>query len=347
MANRQIYQLDAKTLDLTNVIPVQDASGLIEVGKSSLLDLQNIIVKQSVEDAVVEGIDTGTTAVLIYGINVVVTADTYNFCARLPLPVKGKKTTVVNTNTYGLSVRIFPSLPGGKINGVVDGYFEIPADSLPYDFICYENPAPGNWGTTQRQTSTSNIITLNEWTVPHIQGIHDYYVGTDTGYDEGGSGHGGGILGNGSMYLIPDGPTYWRSVDAVAGLTTLRVYTNIVEGDLSGYDSIIPYFVTGYKYLPNGFTYGQRTGAFLYSTIADSNDPPYQTVYGAPVGLLNTPPHIGDTGTYICEMPGYNEPIGLPGTLPVYSRFYYICGIEIPAGAVTKDYSFKFELEYV
>lgn len=300
--------------------------------------------KQNVQDTILDGIDTGTTSVLIYGVNVIVTANTNDFCTRLPLtPVKGKKVTVINTNTSGVSARIFPSVDGGKINGVVDGYFDVPPDSLPYDFVCYENPNPGYWGTSQRSSNATNTITYDEWTISHVSGVTDNYVGTDNFID---SFHGAGTDGNGNLYLIPSGSTYWKSLDVVANLTKIRVYTNIVEGDIPFPQNISVYLVLGYKNVPNGSTTTQVLVGFINSTIEETNNPPNQVAYGAPVGLFNTPPNIGDTGTYTVEILS-GAPVGLAGTNPVYSRFYFIFGVDIHESAVTKDYKFRFEIEYI
>jgi hypothetical protein len=341
MANRQIYQLDTRILDLTDVIPVQDASGSDEMGKVTIQDLQDVVLKQTVETITVQGVDTGTTAVLIYGINVVDTATGSDFCARLPLtPLKGKSVIVVNTSA--IPVRIFPSVDGGKINGIVDGYFDVPADSLPYTFVCYENPNPGYWGTTSRPTSNLSTLTYPEVTVSHTQGGGDsYYVGVDTMTI---SGVGSGIDQQGNLTLTP-ASTYWKSENMIATGTMLRVYTNIVASDFNGYQNGINVGINGaFKTAENGSTSGTRGSNTItqYCVYDPSN---YEYCNTVPTGsTLNSPVEIGDAGTYYVEFPTIYADLGLGGT---YSRYYYTFNAYIDSACATKDYKFRFELDYV
>jgi hypothetical protein len=341
MANRQIYQLDTKSLDLTDVIPVQDEYGNNEMGKTSLSDLQNVVLKQTVETITVEGVDAGTTAVLIYGINVVTASTIGDFCARLPLtPLKGKSVIVVNTSN--IPVRIFPSVDGGKINGVVDGYFDVPADSLPYTFICYENPNPGYWGTTSIPSSNINTLTYPEVTVSHTQGGGDsYYVGVDTMTI---SSLGAGIDINGNLTLTPPS-TYWKSENMVAIATKVRVYTNILSSDFNNYSDNITVGINGaHKTAVNGTTSGSR-GSYFIEKYCVYNPATYDYCNIVPTGsTLNSPVEIGDAGTYYIEFKTVNADLGLGGE---FSRYYYTFNAYINSGCATKDYKFRFELDYV
>ncbi len=99
---------------------------------------------------------TGTTAAttttyMEYAYNVITTASATAYAARLPNPpTKGKSCTIINTS--GFPIVIYPSVTGGSINDVVDGNAVIPSDNMPYEFICYENPAPGSWSVILSQT---------------------------------------------------------------------------------------------------------------------------------------------------------------------------------------------------
>jgi hypothetical protein len=140
MPNSQINELSATTASLSAVIPIQDATGASEVGKVSVRDLQSVVLRETPTTITLQGTDSTTTARLVYGTNVISTssASSTNYCARLPLTIQlGRTISVVNSS--GTTARIFPSATGGKINGVVDGYFDIPSNNVTYTFICYEN----------------------------------------------------------------------------------------------------------------------------------------------------------------------------------------------------------------
>lgn len=86
----------------------------------------------------------GTTLVLDYGVNVVITSTGTNYACRLPLPTTGKRVVVVNRSLFPIS--LFPSMAGGQINNyTINAPAIIPPDGRAYDFICIENPLPGAW----------------------------------------------------------------------------------------------------------------------------------------------------------------------------------------------------------
>jgi hypothetical protein len=344
MANRQIYQLNTRTLDLTDVIPVQDASGSDEMGKTTLQDLQNLLVKQEVmDDTVLQGTDTGTTAVLIYGINVVTASTTGDFCARLPLtPVKGKKVTVINTSGY--KARIFPSVDGGKINGVVDGYFDVPNDSLPYDFVCYENPNPGYWGTSQRPSNAFTTISTPEITVTHAgTGQTSFW-----GFDQNGSyqnGFGGYYNGN----LVLTSPNIYTTLNVPATCVGVRAYSNIVVGDFDQNSNDHINITMGIVFVAD---FGGGASAYLNGgnegnfTKYGAN---YNTTIVGAANTLNSPPLIGDAGTMIntLDLLGtvYSQQLGVNNLN--LSRSYYTFGMTIPQTLAAKDYKFRFEIDYI
>jgi hypothetical protein len=346
MANRQIYQLDTKTLDLTDVIPVQDESGNNEMGKATLQDLQNLLVKQDVQDVTLNGTDTGTTAVLIYGINVVTVSDTNDFCARLPLtPVKGKKVTVINTSNY--KARIFPSVDGGKINGVVDGYFDVPADSLPYDFVCYENPNPGYWGTSQRPSNAVSTISTPEIVVHHAGTGATHFWGVDNitgGYYNGFGGSSSG--GN----LVLNNPGIYKSENFQGTYVAVRAYSNIVVEDFDQGSSDYINITMGTTYLVE-FN-GDITGANWSGTEGQfSKYGVFGPTTAVPAGTLYSPPEIGDVGTLITDLQILSCPdngcvqIGINDIN--LTRNYYTFGMNIPQSLAAKDYKFRFEIDYI
>ena len=184
---------------------------------------------------------TNTTTYSNYGINVISTASSQSYCLRLPqTPTQGKTVTLVNKS--GINVLVFPSVIGGNINGVIDGYLVIPSDGKSYSFDCYENPLPGGWSVTNVNASsttiTSGVINYNYTSsAGHIAFINDSikvsgssfgntnaYDGLNTPqYTIGSSinAFGGGYI-FGSIY--PDtiiGQNVWKSIDSIQVLTNL------------------------------------------------------------------------------------------------------------------------------
>jgi hypothetical protein len=102
-------------------------------------------MKKTIYDIIPVGSgNANVNAYLQYGLNLISTADTSNFCVRLPqTPIEGKQVDVINTS--GFDIFVYPSMTGGSINGIVNGPSIIPSDGIKYNFICYENPAPGSW----------------------------------------------------------------------------------------------------------------------------------------------------------------------------------------------------------
>ena len=87
---------------------------------------------------------TDVNAYLEYGINVISTATTGDFCVRLPLtPVEGREVIVINNS--GFDIFVFPSMDGGSINGVLNFPVIVPSNGYAYTFSCFENPNPGQW----------------------------------------------------------------------------------------------------------------------------------------------------------------------------------------------------------
>ena len=107
---------------------------------------------------------TNTSTYSNYGINVISTVTSQSYCLRLPqTPTQGKTVTIINKG--GMDVIVFPSVVGGDINGIINGYFTIPSDGKSYSFDCYENPLPGGWSVTNiagvNATISTGVINYN------------------------------------------------------------------------------------------------------------------------------------------------------------------------------------------
>jgi hypothetical protein len=113
---------------------------------------------------------SNTTATLQYGINLITTATSTDYCAKLPQPFTGKSVTVINKS--GIDIQIFPSNAGGDINGGADEGISVPSDGTSYLFNCYENPLPGGWSVLATSGNniayTSEVVSssLSAWTSP-------------------------------------------------------------------------------------------------------------------------------------------------------------------------------------
>lgn len=284
---------------------------------------------------------TGTTAAttttyMEYAYNVITTASSTAYAARLPNPpTKGKSCTIINTS--GFPIVIYPSVTGGSINGVVNGSALIPSDGKPYVFFCYENPLPGAWTWTPPAT---NQIVIAEMSVVHTTGTPTTKVGV------------GGSLTNGFGAAISGGNLVltgnWLSQPTNSTATKLKCYTNILPTDMATTflpDAIQANVITARKTAANSVTSG-----ILYDSIAffGQNSPFYEGSY-APIGSLSSPPLVGDSGTmYNADfvIPSSFNPENKIGIGGAFSSSYYTFGMSIPASAISKTYKFQFFLEY-
>lgn len=284
-----------------------------------------------------EGTDNTTTSIMSYGVNVFTTSSQTDFCTKLPQPVTGKRSVIVNMSTQAIVVH--PSNVGGRINNLpVDQPLVIPNDGKAYEFICTENPLPGEWNVIAAPATSQ--YQGAEIEVAHTNGgatnAYGYSTATIT------SSAGAGVSG-GNLTLTGN----WLSENQVATMTRLKVYTNILPADLNSDlapDAISTAVLTAFLTDASTATSGQRITPFFYK---DAN---YEGSVSQ-IGTLNSPPLIGDTGTLYYELPlplanqdGVYDQIGIGGQ---FSRSYYTFGMFIPASAATKTYKFQFFLEYV
>jgi hypothetical protein len=283
-----------------------------------------------------EGTDNTTTSIMSYGVNVFTTSSQTDFCTKLPQPVTGKRSVIVNMSTQTITVH--PSNVGGRINNLpVDQPLVIPNDGKAYEFICTENPLPGEWAIIAPPATDQYVG--SEIEVAHTNGVATNRFGITTATL--GPALGAGIDINQNLTLTP-AVGGWISLNQVATMTRLKVYTNILQSDLTNYIHVGVY--QAYKTAVNGSTSGVRS-------YINFNPSPSTSTYFAPVGVLNSPPEIGDTDTMYYEQVaffgggnGISDQMGLGGQ---FSRYYVTFGMIIPASAATKTYKFQFFLEYV
>ena len=131
---------------------------------------------------------------------VIDTATTSALATRLPAPTTGKQTTFVNNSS--MSILVFPSVTGGEINGVVDGYASIPNDGHPYVFSCVENPLPGAWVWSPPATGQIQLPTIS---VAHTNGTATAAYGVGTA---------------GAQLINPTGAQWYDNI-SVSGFPTL------------------------------------------------------------------------------------------------------------------------------
>lgn len=296
-------------------------------------------VIENVNDGVVANwTDETTTTILEYGVNIVDTVEFGNNSCKLPQPTTGRTVRVINTSANTLYV--FPSNLGGQINNLpVNFAATVPPDGKIYDFICIENPLPGAWTYSAPATTQVEIA---EMTISHTNGT------PTNGWGDGVTitpTFGAGIDGSSNLTLSGNYLSRPSSSQAVR----LKVYTNIVQADLTGTGSVNRIkgeLGTAFKSGAAAASSGQRGGPEFGSTLVNGE----QVVVG---GTLNSPIEIGDVGT-LYSIYDYNYNLTPPfaqlvqvGQGGPFSAYFFIFGMIVPASAATKDYKFKFFLEVV
>jgi hypothetical protein len=217
------------------------ASGDIRLTTSGSAVVRPIINLVPTGTASFDPNSTNTTTYSNYGINVISTASSQSYCLRLPqTPTQGKTVTLINKS--GINVLVFPSVIGGDINGVIDGYLVIPSDGKSYSFDCYENPLPGGWSVTNVNASsttiTSGVINYNYTSsAGHIAFVNDLMKTSGSSFGSANAYNGlnatqyltgTSISYFGSPYVFgriyPDtitGQNTWNSINSVQVLTNL------------------------------------------------------------------------------------------------------------------------------
>jgi hypothetical protein len=334
----QLFDVKKWTTDLLTDYGLIDGDPCCASGATGITN-----AKYAVYDNIsAQGTNTsGTTTVLNYGVNVIQTVTITDNSAKLPQPVTGKVCIVVNMSS--LPLYLYPSNPGGKINNLpVDTPLVIPPDGVAYQFICTENPLPGNWSVLNNP-SAGQII-LSTISIAHVSGVADSYVGVSSTITTGGT---SASIVAGNLSLTPAAATYWRSELFPAVATYAKIYTNILAADIPS-DGVSDWIQIArrhaYKAGPTtANNYG--SGIYYFGNTPGGNTP----VISSNTGSLSSPPNIGDTGTFY-EIGGNQVltsdaiQLGTGGTL---GSVYYTYTFYIPASAATKTYKFLIIQEYV
>ncbi len=297
-----------------------------------------------------QGTTAATTSQAIYGINVIDTATVSNLATRLPAPTTGKQTTFVNTSS--MSILVFPSVTGGKINGVVDGYASIPNDGQPYVFSCVQNPLPGAWVWSPPATGQIQLPTIS---VAHTNG---------TGTSAWGVGKAGAQLinpaganwydnlsvsGLGTLTFnvisgSAPGQDYWSSLTNIVGtrqLVNTKVYSNFLASDSPAPSSIRPTIgrFVAYHTGTNSYANYTASGVNISTSTADGG-------VATPNGPLNNPVEIGDVGTIYNIQPANLVQVPPAQTDDMGPENYFTFNIGIHPLMATKTYKFDIFLEH-
>ena len=183
---------------------------------------------------------SATTSVCLYGVNAFEYVTPTNFATKLPIPVTGKSVRIVNNGSTLLSV--FPSNVGGRVNNYpVNTPAIIPPDGNLYEFICIENPLPGEWTwsapATGQYDSGELTISISALTIdgaynPVITAYDSNYVGAGPNFNSTNWGYDGKnkstILSSyydGNYYLAFRPETPWK------GISKIKIYTNLINGN--------------------------------------------------------------------------------------------------------------------
>lgn len=304
------------------------------------------------QDLSAEGVDETTLSIMEYGVNVFTIATSTDYCAKLPQPITGKSTKVIN-NT-GIPIYIYPSNIGGQINNLpIDAPALIPSDGKPYEFICIENPLPGAWTV---QLPSNVILELGEAVISHTQGSASKYHGvftfgefvTDPET----------IIGLAGGNIVLSTPTKWVSLPVSASGVRSGYYTNAVDSDFPTSNAQL--VVERISYYASTYNQSWSLSAQDYAKVGNNNQYNINMQQVVSGGIApTTPPEIGQVGTYYGETPIFTT-VGSPsqqanqlaannlglsnGTQ--HSDYYFIYAINIDAAAVTKVYKVRIFVEY-
>jgi hypothetical protein len=224
---------------------------------------------------------------------------------------------VNNGSTF---LKIFPSNVGGKINNYpVDTPAIIPSDGKPYEFICIENPLPGEWTFSAPATGQydSGDIEVSVTALskdgynPVVVAYNPTHVGIHGNFNSSNWGQNGKnksnlIINNyGGNYTVAFKPdTAWK------GIHKIKVYTNLISDPETTQTRIL---------LNSGGQadqYSLAEGAFISTNLNYTSD--HATLFE--LGLTNkiagaavtgstqyTSANIGDAGTAWGEKVAYSD----------------------------------------
>jgi hypothetical protein len=320
----------ADSVDLTER---KSAQANTETEPYTMQDIADSTGIQTVLDGLTaQGTSNATTSVMEYAVNIFTTATVNDDSTKLPQPTTGKTTKIINNSSR--IIRVYPSNIGGKINNLaIDEPILIPNDGKVYEFICTENPLPGNWNTVSAP-GTSQIV-LAEIDVAHTTGTVTYASGISNATL---------LFGPGNMpYMQLDGAGNFTIVGSMltellpTTLTKTKVYTNILDTDLS-VDDINFEMRTWTKSSPTSTD--QWTAQNILLGLGNGDE-----AISGPLGGSN----VGDLDTYYREdLPNFGvfPSIGAPAIPSTsISGHYYFFLFYVPASAATKTYKFQIILE--
>jgi hypothetical protein len=248
-----------------------------------------------------QGINQTTTSVMGYGVNVFRTVTPTDYCTKLPQPITGKKTTVINMTTSSLVV--YPSNIGGQINNLpIDEPVVIPPNGIPYDFICIENPLPGAWSwnapatgqydsgdITVDTTGGSNDIIAAANAANWIERSGGYFSATAWAYDG---------INNAPILNVSNTFVAFKPSSPWIGVTKVKVYTNLsatnanVEFGLLAACGVNYYDTATGEFVDNG-----PIGAGNYRDASAAYANLNQTINGATLPEGDLTANVGDAGT--------------------------------------------------
>ncbi len=108
---------------------------------------------------------TNTTTTASYGINRITSVTSTNYCCRLPNPpVQGATITFINDG--GAPFYVFPSMIGGTIDNVKDGWIQIPNNGQAVTLTCTQNPNPGVWQSITPSSTGGTVFTTDVISTP-------------------------------------------------------------------------------------------------------------------------------------------------------------------------------------
>jgi|GEM_PF-3203272 len=270
------------------------------------LDVDNLVYTVY-DNIVMNNTTSSSTTVLDYGVNVIRTSTTTDLACKLPQPVTGKRVTVVNKSS--MAIKLFPSNVGGQINNYpIDTPAIVPNDGVSYDFVCTENPLPGEWtwdAPATAQYDFGNMSVALDSTTPYTFGVTVGFAGTSNVIASGEGSQtytvSNGVNQSPAFASLTSGTNYafaqFKPLNKWNGMTKIKVYTNVIDQTGSGYNNPVVRIIMGsgidYYDQSTGdyITNGGRTGleeVFYYSLN--------KVISGTPSGTYFSS-NIGDPGT--------------------------------------------------
>ena len=220
----------------------EDTGSFLTAAQTSSLNISNALYTVSTALSA-STTSSATTSVCLYGVNAFEYVTPTNFATKLPeIPTTGKSVRIVNNGSTLLSV--FPSNVGGRINNYpVNTPAIIPPDGNLYEFICIENPLPGEWTWSAPATGqydsgeiTMTITSIGIGSNPVVTALDSSVYGRISSFFNGTVSYNGknkpakqispSFVVNGSnpynlaLFFRPE--TSWK------GIAKIKMYTNLI-----------------------------------------------------------------------------------------------------------------------